>query len=140
MNRFTASEEEAGFRAGSRDRVPACDLVWMRSTPFRLVRKGTQEPWRGTLCTIGSETYLFTSGFVPWWNEYPGPYIPAPIQIGTGIRQRAVEILSLSKMNWNNTEGVSRYPITISFAKRVGQLMSEMSENEVPNPSYRFYM
>ncbi|HEY9226042.1 MAG TPA: hypothetical protein VIP11_05310 [Gemmatimonadaceae bacterium] len=137
-------EEEEGFRNGTRDRTPACDLVWMRSTAFRLVRKGTQEPWRGTLCTVGPETYLFTSGFVPWWNEYPGPHIPAPIQIGaagdTDIRQRALEILALSKMNWNTSEGLSRYPITLSFAKKVGQLMNELSENQAPNPSYRFYM
>jgi hypothetical protein len=137
-------EEERGFRDAAKGRVPTCDLIWMRSTPFRLVRKGTQEPWRGTLCTVGTETYLFTSGFVPWWNEYPGPHIPAPIQLGsageTDIRQRAAEILALSKMNWNNTEGMSRYPITLSFAKKVGQLMTELSENQAPNPSYRFYM
>lgn len=136
--------EVRGFRDAARGRVPNCDLIWLRSTPFRLVRKGLQEPWRGTLCTVGSEHYLFTSGFVPWWNEYPGPHIPAPIQIGsageTDIRQRATEILTLSKMNWNNTEGISRYPITISFAKRVGQLMTELAENQVPNPSYRFHM
>jgi hypothetical protein len=137
-------EEERGFRHAAKDKVPACDLIWIRSTPFRLIRKGTQEPWRGTLCTLGDETYLFTSGYVPWWNEYPGPHIPAPIQIGsaepTDLRQRALEILSLSKMNWNNSEGISRYPITLSFAKRVGQLMSELSENQIPNPSYRFHM
>ena len=137
-------EEEKGFRDGTRSRVPACDLVWMRSTAFRLIRKGTQEPWRGTLCTVGTETYLYTSGFVPWWNEYPGPHIPAPIQVGavgdTDLRQRALEILALSKMNWNNTEGLSRFPITISFAKKVGQLMSELSDNQAPNPSYRFHM
>lgn len=138
------ADEEKGFRRAARDRVPTCDLIWIRSTPFRLIRKGMQEPWRGTLCTIGSETYLFTSGFVPWWNEYPGPHIPAPIQIGaagdTDIRQRAAEILALTKMNWNNTEGLSRYPITLSFAKRVGQLMNELSDNQAPNPSYRFHM
>lgn len=137
-------EEEEGFRFATQGRIPACDLVWMRSTPFRLVRKGTQEPWRGTLCTVGYDTYLFTSGFVPWWNEYPGPHIPAPIQIGaageTDIRQRASEVLALTKMNWNTSEGMSRYPITLSFAKRVGQLMSELAENQAPNPSYRFYM
>lgn len=137
-------EEEEGFRAATKGRVPATDLVWMRSTAFRLLRKGTQEPWRGTLCTIGADTYLFTSGFVPWWTEYPGPHIPAPVQIGaagtTDLRQRAIEILALSKMNWNNSEGVSRYPITLSFAKRVGQIMTELHEDQVPNPSYRFYM
>jgi hypothetical protein len=137
-------QEEMGFREATRGRVPGCDLIWLRSTAFRLVRKGFQEPWRGTLCLVGNESYLFTSGFVPWWNEYPGPHIPAPIQLGssgeTDIRQRAIEILALSKMDWNSTEGISRYPITISFAKRVGQLMAEFSDKQVPNPSYRFHM
>jgi hypothetical protein len=137
-------EEEAGFRRASEARVPVCDLVWMRSTAFRLIRKGTQEPWRGTLCTVGDATYLFTSGYVPWWDEYPGPHIPAPLQIGscgpTDMRQRAKEILALTKMNWNSSEGIGRHPITISFARKVGLLMTELSDNQAPNPSYRFYM
>lgn len=137
-------EESNGFREAADARISACDLVWMRSTAFRLIRKGFEEPWRGTLGTIGQEAYLFTSGYVPWWNEYPGPHIPAPIQIGcsgtTDLRQRAKEILGLSKMNWNSSEGLGRYPITISFARKVGLLMTELAENQVPNPSYRFYM
>lgn len=137
-------EEEKGFRGAAEERIPACDLIWMRSTAFRLIRKGHEEPWRGTLCTIGDESYLFTSGYIPWWNEYPGPHIPAPIQIGscgvTDIRQRAREILGLAKMNWNSSEGIGRYPITVSFARKVGLLMTELSENQIPNPSYRFYM
>src|ERR1700733_180563 len=55
-------QEEIGFRDATRGRVPACDLIWLRSTPFRLVRKGFQEPWRGTLCLVGNESYFFTSG------------------------------------------------------------------------------
>lgn len=137
-------EEETGFRSAAQARVPVCDLIWMRSTAFRLIRKGTQEPWRGTLCTIGEESYLFTSGYVPWWDEYPGPHIPAPLQIGscgpTDIRLRAEEILALTKMNWNSSEGIGRHPITISFARKVGTLMTELSEAQTPNPSYRFYM
>lgn len=137
-------EEQEGFHRAAKGKVPACDLIWIRSTPFRLIRKGLQEPWRGTFCAVGDQHYLFTSGYVPWWNEYPGPHIPAPIEIGsadeTDLRQRAVEILALSKMNWNTTEGLSRYPITLSFAKKVGQMMAELSDNQHPNPSYRFYM
>lgn len=137
-------EEETGFRQVAEERVPVCDLVWLRSTAFRLIRKGTQEPWRGTLCTLGDESYLFTSGYVPWWDEYPGPHIPAPLEIGscgsTDIVQRAREILALTKMNWNSTEGIGRHPITISFARKVGALMTELSDNQTPNPSYRFYM
>ena len=137
-------EEIEGFLEGARDLIPSCDLVWIRPTPFRVIRKGHEEPWRGTMCSVGDETYLFTSGFVPWWNEYPGPHIPAPIEIGTALptdlRQRAIEILALSKINWNSSEGMSRYPVTLSFAKRVGQLMIEFPETYKPNPSFRFYM
>jgi hypothetical protein len=136
-------EEEKGFRS-SAVRIPACDLVWMRPTAFRLIRKGMQEPWRGTLCTCGDESYLFTMGYVSWWDEYPGPHIPAPLQIGscgsTDLRERAREVLALTKMNWNSSEGIGRYPITISFARKVGMLMTELSDNQTPNPSYRFYM
>ena len=66
-------EEEKGFRDAAKGIVPGCDLVWPRQTPFRLVRKGSEEPWRGTLCRVEGESYLFTSGYVPWWDEFPGP-------------------------------------------------------------------
>lgn len=139
------SDEEIGFRTEALKRTPACDLVWMGETSFRLLRKGMQEPWRGTFCSIGkSEHYLFTTGYVPYWDEYPGPHVPAPLQIGsagdTDLRERAREILMLSKMNWNSAEGVARHPITLSFARKVGTIMTEMSDNQIPNPSYRFYM
>jgi hypothetical protein len=138
-------EEQNGFRAAALSRVPACDLISIGETSFRLLRKGMQEPWRGTLCTVGEdEHYLFTTGFVPYWDEYPGPHIPAPLQIDcahdTDIRERSRKILALSKMNWNSAEGISRYPITLSFARKVGAIMTEMADNPNPNPSYRFYM
>ncbi len=135
-------EEEAGFREGSKDVVPSCDLVWLRQTPFRLVRKGTEEPWRGTFCRIEGESYLFTSGYVPWWDEFPGAHIPAPIQIGSAgpsdLEARSKEILILSKMNWNSSDGITRLPVTLLFAKKVGEIMTELSDNVAPNPSYRF--
>jgi len=104
-----------------------------------------QEPSRGTLCTVGDyDHYLFTTGFVPWWDEYPGPHIPAPLRIGIAgggdIVERSREILALTKMNWNNAEGIGRHPITISFARKVGTILTEMPDDAVPNPLYRFYM
>ncbi|WP_316158600.1 MULTISPECIES: hypothetical protein [unclassified Bradyrhizobium] len=137
------SEEEKGFRRAVKGSVPGCDLVWLRQTPFRLVRKGAEEPWRGTLCQIEGESFLFTSGYVPWWEEFPGAHIPSPIQIGsageTDIEARAREILLLSKMNWNSSDGITRLPVTLLFAKRVGEIMTELSDNVAPNPSFRFH-
>lgn len=137
-------EEAAGFYSGIA-KVPAVDLVWLGQTGLRLVKKGTQEVWRGTWVDVdGREQYLFTTGFVPWWKEYPGPHIPAPLQFGshreTDLRARAEEILTLTKMNWNSSDGLARFPVTISFARRVGMVMTELGEDLSPNPSYRFYM
>lgn len=136
-------EEEEGFREALLSEVPACELIWVGPTGFRLLRKGMIEPFRGTLCTAVADTFLFTSGYVPWWREYPGPHIPAPLQIGstatTDIAERAAEILTLTKMNWNSADGVSSLPITLSFAQKVGTVMTEI-DGPNPNPLYRFYM
>jgi hypothetical protein len=138
-------EEELGFRDGLRSDVAGCELVWMSPTGFRLLRRGMREPLRGTLCTIeGRDHYLFTTGYVPWWSVYPGPHIPSPLEIGacgdTNLVERAKEILSLTKMNWNSADGIGRHPISVSFARRVGTIMTEMKEDQEPNPLYRFYM
>jgi hypothetical protein len=100
-----------------------------------MVRKGIEEPWRGTLCALKDQSYLFTGGYVPWWNEYSGMHIPAPLEIGaalpTDMKERAKEILTLTKMNWNSSDGISRVPITIMFARRVGELTCELSTKPI---------
>jgi hypothetical protein len=138
-------EEREGFLSAALTKSPSCHLVGLSPTGFRLLRRGMTEPARGTLCTVGdSEHYLFTTGFVPWWKEYPGPHIPAPLQITCDsqddLRDRAREVLALTKMNWNSADGIGRYPITLSFARRVGITMTEFEDDAKPNPLYRFYM
>ena len=137
-------EEIEGFKRAAYHRVATVDYIWMRSTAFRIVRKGFEEPWRGTLCSLKEQSYLFTGGYVPWWNEYPGMHIPAPLEIGsavpTNMKDRAKEIMTLTKMNWNSSDGLARLPITVLFARRVGELMCELSDNVTPKASYRFYI
>jgi hypothetical protein len=137
--------EVTGFRDTALARVASCDLVWMAPTGFRLLRRGMQPPRRGTLCRVGKSRYfLFTTGYVDWWAEYPGPHIPAPLEIGaandTDIVERSREILMLTKMSWNSAEALSRYPVTISFARKVGMVMTELEDDTPPNPLFRFYI
>jgi len=122
--------------------VPVCDLVWMRSTAFRLIRKARRN-LEGTLCTVGDDSYLFTSGYVPWWMSIPVPYPGAAADrlMWTDRYPRAGARNSGPNENELEFErGIGRHPITISFARKVGTLMTELSDNQVPNPSYRFYM
>lgn len=143
-------EEVEGIQCGLEDLVPLNDLVWLRPTGLRLIRRGMVEPDRGTLIRIeGERTYLYTTGYIPWWKEYPGPHIPAPLELGhvgeSDITDIARDVLALTKMNWNSADGIGRHPITLSFARQVGTIMTEMDsgDGEDPpkiNPLYRFYM
>lgn len=138
-------EEIDGFLAGCGSAVPSCEMIWMRPTGFRLIRKGNNEVERGMFANVEDEKlYLFTTGYVDWWKEYPGPHVPAPLEIGsaheTDMIERAKEILSLTKMNWNSADGMGRHPITLSFARQVGAIMTEIDDGGEIHPLYRFYM
>jgi argonaute-like protein implicated in RNA metabolism and viral defense len=140
-----APDELDGFNKAAKNRVSKVDL-YLASTD--VVPDCQERPRRTlarhTLHIDGSIVSLFRSGYLPWWNEYPGMHIPAPLELGsavaTNIKDRAKEILTLTKMNWNSSDGIARLPITLLFARRVGELMCELSDNATPKPSYRFYI
>ena len=58
----------------------------------------------------------------------------------TDMVERAKEILALTKMNWNSADGMGRHPITLSFARQVGAIMTEIDDGADIHPLYRFYM
>jgi hypothetical protein len=140
---FTDEEREGIARAVSS--VPTVQLVTLRSEhDFRVLRRGTYPPHRGTLCRIGSSSYLFTSGYQAQHLTYPGPHVPVPIElVGVGDDDAdgiARDILCLTKMNWNSARSASALPITLSFARKVGGIMTELRPGVEAHPSFRYYM
>jgi hypothetical protein len=125
--------------------VPTVQLLTLRSRhDFRLLRRGTYPPHRGTLCRLGSASYLFTVGYQPQHLTYPGPHVPVPIEvIGADDRETdavANDLLCLTKMNWNSARSAAALPITLSFARKVGGIMAELSTDAQEHPSFRYYM
>lgn len=142
-SRFDAAEK-VGFRAALHQ-VPIVEMVNLMSTRFRLLYRGTYPPTRGTLCQVNhAAAYLYTTGFIPEWNTYPGPHIPAPVQLvvdeGADLQRIAQDVLALSRVNWNTARDTSGVPITLRFARDVGGIMSEVGDYREPESSYRFYM
>ena len=138
-------EEVEGFQSATKAAVPSLEMVWMRPTGFRIISDGRNEVERGMFIDVERvRRYLFTTGYVPWWKEYPGPHVPSPLELTSvsdgDLEERAREILTLCKMNWNSADGLGRHPITISFARHVGAIMTEVPDGIEINPSYRFYM
>ena len=50
----------------------------------------------------------------------------------------AREMLSLSKLNWNNTQFDGGEPITVRAARRVGDILKCVPERGAMQPSFRF--
>lgn len=139
--------EREGFFEGIEDIFPRIDsdLVSLRQTGVYLFREGIYPPLRGTYVTVGDAHFLYTMGYIPYLETYPGSYVPEPWQLvdhhgGTAPRDLFREILALTKMNVNNCTFADGAPITLLFAKRVGDIMKHIPEHGVVRPQYKFYM
>ncbi len=123
------------------------DLVSIKTADFKLLRKqGNYPVIRGTLLTLDKVTgILYTTGYIPIYETYPGVHIPKPLEItiyegDTTLRKVSQEILSLTKLNFNNCNYYDSLPITLRFAQKVGEIIQYMDESSVPPNKYYFYM
>jgi hypothetical protein len=104
---------------------------------------------RGTLLLSKDDknAFLFTTGFVPSLTTYPGFSIPRPLAIKafkqtSPIKKICDEVLSFTKLDWNNTFVYCRYPVTISVSRKVGDVMSQSIAQKIDrlDPHYFYYM
>jgi hypothetical protein len=140
-------EELRGFRqAASEFQISTIDFVTIQHTDIRVFRQGSYPPYRGTRIELDENTHLlYTRGSVKHYKTYPGLYIPQPLEVrmiecDESPEVLCEEILGLTKMNWNNTQFDGKYPITIQCARKVGEIMKYLEENERPQIRYSFYM
>lgn len=140
---FDVAEIE-GFRSALSD-VPIVSLVTMVPSEFRLLRFGQYPPKVGTVCSVNSSrTYLYTSGFIPEIETYPGPHIPQPFEVrSVGPEDpmvAATDIFNLTRMNWNTADVRGKWPVTLSFARRVGGILNEYGDQDPEETSFRYFV
>lgn len=141
------TEEKAGIREGLRNKVARYDLVALqRQSAVRLITASKYPPLRGTRFTIENLDYLYTTGFVPELGQFHGMHVPAPLLIADHVgsdtpRETLIrEILILTKMNWNAARLGGLMPITLRFARRVAEIMKEISPDDGdPLPQAKYY-
>jgi hypothetical protein len=142
-----SADEEAGARKAIKDaRIEVFDLVHVTDSDIRLYRDGVYPPMRGTfLQASGRSGVLYTRGSVPFFETYPGMYVPRPVSIKIAAGEQtplahAKEILALTKMNWNSTQFDGGMPLTLTAAHSVGNVLKHCEENQRIEPRYSFYM
>src|ERR1700685_121139 len=146
-SRFNA-DEISGFQAAFRSAHLAFDLVSLIKSPLRITRLGQSPVPRGTALISGdNHAHLYTKGFIHELQTYPGSHVPSPFEIykargDSSIKTICSEILSLTKLNWNTADFCCGVPITVSFARNVGEVFKEFDDSASYEPSryFRFYM
>lgn len=139
-------EELEGFKEASKD-VELKDFVTILNRGIKFMKKGDiYPPTRGTVIEIGKDDYiLFTKGWIPFFDTYPGLRVPSPIEIvehygDTPLKILFEEIFALTKMNWNSADFCIRDPITLAYSREVGKILAYVPEEVIPRPEYLYYM
>ncbi len=140
-------EERAGMTSALKKRVQSFDLLALKyQDGVRLVPENLYPPLRGTFFSLGDLDYMYTTGYVPQIGLYQGVHVPSPIEIADHIgqdtpRRRLIEeILILTKLNWNSSVLGGSMPITIRFARLVGEILREVPRDREPLANYKYYM
>jgi hypothetical protein len=136
--------ERAGFEEALKD-TPIVSMVTLVPSLFRLLRYGAYPPKVGTVCTINAaRSLLFTSGFMPELGTYPGPHVPQPFEVRClgpeSPIAAAQDVLNLTRMNWNTADIRGKWPVSLSFARRVGGILDEYGDDNLVETSFRYFV
>jgi hypothetical protein len=91
---------------------------------------------RGTAMLFnGKSGIVYLKGTVPFFQVYPGSYIPRAIEFvreegETRASELARELVGLSKLNFNNTQFDTGDPITVRAARRVGDILKHVPSGQ----------
>jgi len=81
---------------------------------------------------------------MPELGTCPGPHVPLPFEvrsIRSDDRQRAArEIFDLIRVNWDSADMRSKWPVTLSYARRVGGILDEFGDADTPESSFRYFI
>lgn len=142
---FNEEEIEGFLEAADDERIEYVDLVSIRPSSLRLLPYGDKPAARGLCCMLDSDTSaLYLSGFVPYHDVYSGPYIPRPLEVSrdfgeSSILELSKDILKLSKLNFNNTALECGEPVTIRAAKKVGDILKNVTSTNLVESQFRFF-
>lgn len=138
--------EIAGFQQAAKDeRVEVLDLVSVRRSNIKLLRAANPSVLRGTVLSLDSSSGLvYLKGTVPFFRTYPGMYVPRALEFKCEDSQTrpleiAKELLSLSKLNFNNTQFDTGDPITIRAARSVGDILKHVAEGQTVQSRFRYF-
>ena len=141
------NEEWAGFTDAVPSQTRLVGVRIRRSSEMKLFRSGTHPVLRGTAYRVHRrKALLWTNGFIPTIDTYPGREVPNPISVEIVKGEAELEtvladVMGLTKMNFNACIFADGLPVTLRFANAVGEIItSAPTAQPVPPLPFRHYI
>jgi hypothetical protein len=113
---------------------------------LKAYRVGTRPVVRGTFWKVSDRAgYLWASGFKPFLRTYDGWDVPEPLRIEiqhgeTDIRQVAMDVFGLTKLNYNACKLGESQPVTVHFSDAVGEILVANQGTKTFLPNFKYYV
>jgi len=102
---------------------------------------------RGTAyCEDDRAAYLWTKGFVPRLQTYPGRGVPNPLRIDivrgdADLETVLNDVMALTKVNYNSCIFADGIPVTLRFAEAIGEILTAGPSTEtIPPLPFKMYI
>ena len=142
-----SDDEWAGFSSAVDERTNLVGVRIRKSPDLKMFTQGQLPLLRGhALVLTPTKGFLWSSGFVPRLDTYPGWEVPWPLAVDivkgkADIEMVLADVLALTKLNYNSAAYGSSQPVTLGFADAVGDiLVAAPLKNDMPPLPFRYYM
>jgi hypothetical protein len=143
---YDASELDGFNQTIDEHKIQFRDMLALRPSDIRFFRYGAYPPIRGTHILLDEKnSLLYTRGSVSFYKKYPGPYVPRALHLRFFQTEQcnselALEILALTKLNWNKTQFDSFFPITLEGSRRIGEIYKWCGNPPEQPLGYAYFM
>ncbi|MBV9570773.1 MAG: hypothetical protein JO056_05995 [Alphaproteobacteria bacterium] len=138
--------EWTGFASATPNGTHLVGVRISRSQDLKLFRPNKTPVLRGTTCYLSrTRALIWTMGFIPEINTYPGREVPNPlsVEVCRGEADLNVvldDIMGLTKVNFNACIYADGLPVTLRFADAVGEILTAGPNTDGPPLPFRHYI
>ncbi|MEW8692240.1 MAG: hypothetical protein AB2535_14285 [Candidatus Thiodiazotropha endolucinida] len=140
-------EEWKGFQASVPEETNLVGVRIREDNTLKLYGPGKEPVLRGTaLLQSKRRGYLWTRGYIPRLQTYPGREVPNPLFIEicrgeSNLEQVMKDIMGLTKVNFNACIFADGRPVTLRFADRVGDILTATPQaHTLPPLPFKHYI
>jgi hypothetical protein len=140
--------EWRGFKAAAGAATNIVAVQIQDEYDLKLFRPGKNPVLRGTALAIDDRlAYLWTRGLVPRLRTYVGREVPNPLVIkicrgDADMRVVLMDVLGLTKLNYNACRFGDGEPVTLKFADAIGEILTAgpVVKDNVPPLPFKHYV